>query len=168
LTLTLTLEVFDNYNSLILDAYNIRYDFRFTKDEKYLNFKELEIRMTTYPNQHNTTLDCSNVVYCPSSMRYNKFPLLTKDFIYRKSSQIDNDINENGVENYDGVIKVPREEILYKIVEPQNELVSFAVWGRMYLRDVNGETDTSDEDIKNYLEIENRIYKHTDEEYLQL
>ncbi|XP_049879631.1 vanin-like protein 1 isoform X2 [Pectinophora gossypiella] len=120
---------------------------KFDRADKTVEIEELEIEMTTYRNQYNGTLKCDNVVYFPSSMRSSKFPLSSKNFTFIDSTQ-NGDAKQNG----------GRERIVYKITAPQDDLVTFGIWGRVYTRDVNHDIETSEEDIQNYIEIENIIY----------
>ncbi|CAG9791383.1 unnamed protein product [Diatraea saccharalis] len=105
--------------------------YRYEKGEKFTEFEELEIKMITYPNQYNKSLKCDNTVYYPTSLKCNKFPLRPQDFIYENSIKYVLD-NVTGTHENKGHV-----EIFYRIRRPQNELISFALWGRAYLRDVH-------------------------------
>lgn len=106
--------------------------------------------MSTLRNHYNKTLQCDNVVYFPSSFRINKFPLRPVNYSYSESSQ-------NEIEG--GKLSKPsREQITYKINAPQDDLMSFAIWGRIYVRDVDHNTEVTEEDIQNYHNIEDIIY----------
>ncbi|CAH0399339.1 unnamed protein product [Chilo suppressalis] len=133
--------------------------YRFSKDEKFTEFEELEIKMTTYPKQYNNTLSCDNIVYYPTSLRYNKFPLDTQDFTYIESTQ-EIDLNNEIVSNE---VTKRRAEIFYRLISPQDELVAFSIWGRAYLRDVNEIIDSSEEDVNNSIAVENLIFSFADE-----
>nr|XP_013189651.1 unnamed protein product [Amyelois transitella] len=123
--------------------------YRFSPQDAKLEFEELQIEMTTYSHRHNSTLDCDNIVYFPVSLRINKFPLDSRNFTYTE-------LNQDGVNTLD---KSGREKIIYKINAPQNDLISFGVWGRIYDKDVSGPTEVTEEDRSNYIHIENIIYK---------
>ncbi|XP_073948409.1 vanin-like protein 2 isoform X2 [Choristoneura fumiferana] len=125
--------------------------YRFGKNETHIEIKELEIEMSTLRNQYNKTLQCDNVVYFPSSFRINKFPLSPVNYTYSESSQ--NEIETGELPKTNG-----REKIMYKINAPQDELMSFAIWGRIYVRDVDHNTEVTEEDVQNYLNIEDIIY----------
>ncbi|KOB75417.1 Vanin-like protein 1, partial [Operophtera brumata] len=43
---------------------------------------------------------------------------------------------------------VERDHVSFKIKTPQNELVAFGIWGRIYTRDVDHRKDVSEEDIQ--------------------
>ncbi|KAI8442263.1 hypothetical protein MSG28_005831 [Choristoneura fumiferana] len=117
--------------------------YRFGKNETHIEIKELEIEMSTLRNQYNKTLQCDNVVYFPSSFRINKFPLSPVNYTYSESSQ--NEIETGELPKTNG-----REKIMYKINAPQDELMSFAIWGRIYVRDVDHNTEVTEEDHYHY------------------
>lgn len=122
--------------------------------------------MTTYRYQYNTSLDCDNVVYYPSTLRNNKFPLHPHNFTFVKSTQ-NGDFPQNGANTQNGGTQNVRSEndrelVSLKLKNPQNELITFAIWGRLYVRDVNPVKDVTEEDVNSYIEIENVIYNHGD------
>ncbi|KAL4711853.1 hypothetical protein ACJJTC_006022 [Scirpophaga incertulas] len=135
--------------------------YRFAKNEMFTEFEELEIKMTTYPSQYNSSLSCDNTVYYPNSMRYNKFPLRSNDFIYEKS-QNGRLASRGNKQDGANTKSKPREQILYKLMTPTKELISFGIWGRLYLRDIYAHKEITEEDLKNYVEIENVIYSNAD------
>ncbi|XP_028172897.1 vanin-like protein 2 isoform X1 [Ostrinia furnacalis] len=145
--------------------------YKFSKDEMFTEFEELEISMTTYSYQHNSTLDCDNVVYYPTSLRNNKFPLQPLNYTFTKSKngaeRLDvcsqNGVNTNGGNLYNDVLENSKlEDLSYKLNSAQNEIVSFGIWGRLYNRDVNPVENVSEEDVNNYIEIENVIFNAAD------
>lgn len=103
--------------------------------------------MTTYRLQYNETLKCDNIVYYPSTLTTRKFPLNPKNFTYIASDILSLSKEGNG-----------RELITFKLNKPQSELISFGIWGRIYDKDVNFNKETTEEDINNYIEIENGIF----------
>lgn len=117
--------------------------------------------MSTYSYQHNSSLDCDNVVYYPSSLQINKFPLNPQNYTFVKSSH-NRDYAQNSLENDINISneRNDREHVTLSLKEPQNELISFSIWGRLYVRDVNNISEVSNEDVNNYIEIENIIYNH--------
>ncbi|XP_053617655.1 vanin-like protein 1 [Plodia interpunctella] len=121
--------------------------YRFSAEDAKVEFEELQIEMTTYPHRHNSSLDCENIIYYPVSLRINKFPLDSHNFTYSESNQ--NGDNENG----------GREKISYKLNAPQNDLIAFAVWGRIYDKDISGSYHVTEEDESNFSQFENMIYK---------
>ncbi|KAL0867646.1 hypothetical protein ABMA27_008398 [Loxostege sticticalis] len=136
--------------------------YQFSKDEMFTEFEELEISMTTYSYQYNSTLGCDNVVYYPTSLRNNKFPLHPHNFTFSKSQNDAEQIafSENDVISHlrTGNEKNKLQHLSYKLNRVQNELVSFGIWGRLYIRDSNPEEHVSEEDVNSYIEIENVIY----------
>ncbi|CAG9791382.1 unnamed protein product [Diatraea saccharalis] len=119
--------------------------YRYKEEEKLTEFEVLEIKMTSYPTQYNVSLQCDNVVYYPTSLKYNKFPLEPQDFEYRKWEYSDFDL------------------LVYSLARPQDELISFALWGRAYLRDVQLKDEASEEDVINSILSENLIFSYADE-----
>ncbi|XP_072934498.1 vanin-like protein 2 isoform X2 [Epargyreus clarus] len=127
--------------------------YRFSKDEQNTEFEELEILMTTYRHHYNSSLQCDDVVYFPSTLRNNKFPFDPKNVTFIDNTQItdlensitDSCVNEKGT-------------VLFKLNVPQNQLVSFGIWGRLYNRDVNLLKNVTQEDVENSIRIENIIY----------
>lgn len=149
---------------------NCLIDSRFSKDEMFTEFEELEISMTTYSYQHNSTLDCDNVVYYPTSLRNNKFPLHPLNYTFTK---LQNDAEKISVFSQSNVISKCEvdvrptennklEHITYRLNTLQNEIVSFGIWGRLYIRDGNPSYEATEEDIDSYIEIENIIYNQID------
>ncbi|XP_063368490.1 vanin-like protein 2 isoform X1 [Cydia amplana] len=124
--------------------------YRFNKNETDVEITELQIDMSTIRKQYNKTLQCNNVVYFPSSFRINKFPLSSSNFTYIDSTDDENEVQPDK--------KTGREKITYKINTPQKELMSFGIWGRVYVKDVDHSTEVNDEDVQNYLKIEDVIY----------
>jgi hypothetical protein len=94
--------------------------------------------MTSYPRQYNSTLQCDDVKYYPSSMMNDMVPLVGSVYTFDTSSLNGDGYNQNGIKAYDSKSE-PREEIVYKMKEPfvsaANELVTFAIWGRIYSKD---------------------------------
>ncbi|KAI5635486.1 carbon-nitrogen hydrolase domain-containing protein [Phthorimaea operculella] len=119
--------------------------YKFDRTSKTVELEELSIEMRTHKLQYNNTLHCNNVVYYPSSFTINHFPLSHDNFTFTR------DIPENKITHH-------REKINMKINKPQDELVAFGIWGRIYNRDVDHNVkEVSEEDIQKYLEFENGI-----------
>ncbi|XP_050353057.1 vanin-like protein 2 isoform X3 [Nymphalis io] len=127
--------------------------YRYNKTEENVVIEELVIEMTSYRKHYNNTLKCDDILYYPVSMRNNKFPLNPKNFTY-KMDETRKDLEENNeIIKHNG-----REHITYKLNSPQNELVSFGIWGRMFNRDGEIIYNPSKDDVHKYIEIENIIY----------
>ncbi|CAH2051806.1 unnamed protein product, partial [Iphiclides podalirius] len=128
--------------------------YRFNKGEENVEIEELAIEMTTYRLHYNTSLQCDDIVYFPISFRNNKFPLSAKNFTFTISPKM-----ATG-ESYNLKSRLGQKEHLsYQLNAPQTDLVAFGVWGRIYNRDVDFNKPTTAEDLQNYLEIEDWIYK---------
>lgn len=125
-----------------------------------MEIKELSIDMTTHRLHYNTSLQCDDIVYYPTSFRNNKFPLSPKNFTFVVASTVS---KEDSCGEELGVNAL-REHISYHLNAPQTELVSFGVWGRIYNRDVDHNKPPTGEDLQNYLEIEDWIYKKDNNE----
>lgn len=122
--------------------------------------------MTTYRHQYNQTLHCDNIVYFPVSFQANKFPLSRTNVtfidqgpdgkIFNHLSQMNslNEIQNCGIEKEIS----GREHVTFKINKPQDELVSFGIFGRMYTKDVDHNTPVTDEDIQKFNTILDIIY----------
>lgn len=102
--------------------------------------------MSTLPNTYNDTLQCSNLEYYPVSLRIDKFPLDSTNFTYTESTKI----------------KQGSEVITYVLKAPQNELITFGIWGRLFDKDDTPHQDFTEEDVTNYINIENIIYKDSE------
>ncbi|CAH2093814.1 unnamed protein product [Euphydryas editha] len=131
--------------------------YKFNKDEETLVIEELEIKMTSYNKHYNTTLKCDDIVYYPISFRNNKFPLSPKNFSY-EIANTPRDRSDSSEKTKDITKQVYREHITYRLNVPQENLVSFGIWGRIFNRDVNKKYLPSKEDKQKYIEIENIIY----------
>jgi hypothetical protein len=85
-------------------------------------------------------------------MKNDMFPLFATHFDFETTSLNGDGINQDGNNNYDGKSE-PREEIVFKPNEVFNshELVTFAIWGRVYSKDKPLDIDTLGKDIGNYL-----------------
>lgn len=102
--------------------------------------------MTTYRLHYNTSLKCDNIVYYPSSFRNSKFPLSPQNFTYTDSR------NNAATEN------CGREHITYKLKVPQDDLVSFGIWGRVFTKDVDfSHNPITEEEMKRDIEFTNMI-----------
>lgn len=106
--------------------------------------------MTSYGKHYNSTLKCNDIVYFPESLQNNKFPLHPKNITYNVEN-----INEFESTN---AINSDRMRMTYKINTPQNDLISFGIWGRIYTRDGKVITISTKEDIRRYQQIESVIY----------
>ncbi|XP_026488914.2 vanin-like protein 2 isoform X3 [Vanessa tameamea] len=127
--------------------------YRFKKTEENIVVEKLEIEMTTYSKHYNSTLNCDDIMYYPTSMRNNKFPLNPINFTYTM-----NETPKESEENNEILKQRSRENITYKLNSPQNELVSFGIWGRIFNRDGKILYNPSKDDINKYIEIENHIF----------
>lgn len=119
--------------------------------------------MQTYRNTYNETLDCDNIEYFPVTLRYNKFPLSSKNFTYTtklkdQSKCEPNDQNTFSVLQKEIMNRNNRERINFKINVPQNEVVAFGIWGRIYNRDVDHNKGASEEDIQNFNTLLDEIF----------
>ncbi|CAK1590457.1 unnamed protein product [Parnassius mnemosyne] len=131
--------------------------FRFNKTEENVEIKELVIEMTTHRLHYNTSLQCDDIVYYPTSFKNNKFPVRPKNFTFEETSKQEAGSSiRNSVEIN---MKGRKEHITYKLNAPQTDLVAFGVWGRIYNKDVNHNKPPTEDDLQNYLEIEDWIYK---------
>lgn len=138
--------------------------------------------MKTYSHQYNSTLSCDNVVYFPVSFTARKFPLAPTNitFIDKRSVETPNEIskanentiafwnlNEKDSENdKDGEVCEKKtniqDHVSFKINKPQDELFTFGVWGRVYLRDVDHNKHISEDDIQGFNNILDVIYEAGD------
>lgn len=109
----------------------------------------LEIKMYTLKPKYNNSLYCNNILYYPSSVRTNKFPLQVNNYTY--------DLNEKNDE--DNILSDDRQLILLKLNKPQNDLISFGIWGRIYNRDTVGKIELTENQIKEYIRLEELIFK---------
>ncbi|KAF9805750.1 hypothetical protein SFRURICE_009382 [Spodoptera frugiperda] len=128
--------------------------YRFNKQEE-ITVEKLEIEMRTHDNTYNDTLQCDNIEYFPVTVRYNKFPLSPKNFTYtvkeKDQQQCEpDDQNTISVLQQEILNRKSRETLRFKINVPQNELVAFGIWGRVYTRDVDHNKGASEEDIQSF------------------
>lgn len=128
--------------------------YRFNKQEE-IKVEKLEIEMRTHENTYNDTLQCDNIEYFPVTVRYNKFPLSPKNFTYtvkeKDQQQCEpDDQNTISVLQQEILNRKSRETLRFKINVPQNELVAFGIWGRVYTRDVDHNKGASEEDIQSF------------------
>lgn len=100
--------------------------------------------MTTYRQQYNSTLKCSNIVYFPVSLQSNRFPLESKDFTYS---------DQNGGQKQNG-----RAHLKVELSHSQNNIVAFGIYGRLYIKDVVEQKKNTDKDIAAYREFEDRLF----------
>lgn len=124
--------------------------FRFDRRDNSYEIEELNIQMTTYRQQYNNTLKCSNVVYFPVSMQSNRFPLQSKDFTFS---------NQNGGRNQDG-----RAHLTMELNHNQDNIVAFGIYGRLYYKDVVHQKIVTEQDIQAYKEFEDRIFSSANKE----
>ncbi|XP_041971885.1 vanin-like protein 2 isoform X2 [Aricia agestis] len=122
--------------------------YRFKHNEENYEIDELEISMTTYRDHYNTSLHCSDIEYYPVSLRNNKFPLSPKNFTFTGTEKM-NSISE---------VKGGFTNLSFKMSKPQNDIVAFGVWGRLYNRD-GGPGEKREDDVANYIELEEVIYE---------
>lgn len=106
--------------------------------------------MTSYRKQYNDTLKCDNIAYYPVSLRNNKFPLSPKNFSYidKQNSLNDNEIRETK----------DREHIDFRIKSPQDELIAFGVWARIFTRDDKNNYTPTEQDIRNSIESDEIVF----------
>ncbi|CAH0696824.1 unnamed protein product [Spodoptera exigua] len=128
--------------------------YRFNKQEE-VTIEKLEIEMRTHQNTYNDTLQCDNIEYFPVTVRYNKFPLSPKNFTYtvkqKDQQQCESkDQNTISVLQQEFFNKKDRDTLNFKINAPQNEIVAFGIWGRIYTRDVDHNKEASQEDIQSF------------------
>ncbi|XP_046963868.1 vanin-like protein 1 isoform X3 [Vanessa cardui] len=125
---------------------------KFKKTEENIVIEKLEIEMTTYSKHYNSTLQCDDIMYYPTSMRNNKFPLNPANFTY-STDETPKKSEGNNVSK-----QRSREHISYKLNAPQRELVSFGIWGRIFTRDGKVSYNPSKDDINRYIEVEKYIF----------
>ncbi|VVC93049.1 unnamed protein product [Leptidea sinapis] len=124
--------------------------YKFTRNQG-AQFKELEIKMSTYGHKYNASLKCNDVEYYGISLKSNHYPLEPKNFTITSE-------NKNG----------GRMNLVHKINSPQSELISFGIYGRIYDRDTpRTAVPATVEDVNNYIEIEKVIYGLTDKELFE-
>ncbi|KPJ15957.1 Vanin-like protein 2 [Papilio machaon] len=134
--------------------------YRFDMTQDNVVIEDLVIEMTSRVHHYNTSLQCDDIVYFPISFTNNKFPVRPKNFTFLESSKISsNKVLSSCENNLSKDFNGHKEHIIYKLNAPQTDLVSFGVWGRVYNRDVDHNKKPTDDDLKNYLEIEDWIYK---------
>ena len=122
--------------------------------------QDLEIAMTTYQSQYNTTLDCDNIVYFPLSVRDNKFPLGPVNYTFLDEKQNEVIDSHYGVEiqNEVHLENESSTRLIFKLNKPQKDLVAFAIWGRIFSRDIDHNKHITEEDKKQFMDILNIIY----------
>ncbi|XP_004928912.1 vanin-like protein 2 isoform X1 [Bombyx mori] len=120
---------------------------RYKHEKANVEIEDLAIKMTTYSNTHNTTLQCDNVVYYPVSFGEKKFPLDTKNYTFTKEKSQDKDYKTGN-----------RWHLLFQLNKPQKDLMAFGIWGRLYLRDVTHKQHVTNEDIDDFENILDLIY----------
>ncbi|CAG4933177.1 unnamed protein product [Colias eurytheme] len=125
--------------------------YRYHKDRK-MDIQDIEIEMSSHSFNYNSTLKCNDVEYYAVSFRNNKFPLNPSNYTIQVKQDGESDTQNGG-----------KITLLYKLKEPQNDLVSFGIWGRVYSEDNKPEVDFTTEDLNSYNEIENVIYGLTTE-----
>ncbi|XP_045516407.1 vanin-like protein 1 isoform X3 [Pieris brassicae] len=113
--------------------------YRFKKDEKKIQFEELSIDILSHPLDYNTTLKCDDVEYFGFSLRDNKFPLNPANYTFTKHED-------------------EKASFSFKINAAQNNLVTFAIWGRIYDEDKVFPHEITNSDVNNYINIENIIF----------
>lgn len=112
--------------------------------------------MTSYANRYNTTLRCENVVYFGSTLQINKFPLHPSNYSF-------NEKNRNALKP----LGIGRETISLKLKSPQDSLITFGIWGRLYTKDVDHIGNINEDDLIEYQILENNIFdKSTSDEKL--
>ncbi|XP_068623393.1 vanin-like protein 1 isoform X1 [Battus philenor] len=128
------------------------------KNKDSAEIEELEIEMTTHRLHYNSTLQCSDIVYYPVSMRNDKVPVRPKNFTFVVDSKVDSQNVPSSDNNIDANLN-RKERITYKLNAPQTGLVAFGVWGRIFNRDVGYHKEPTEDDLRNYMEIEDWIFK---------
>lgn len=161
--------------------FTFRFDPRTTKS----GIEELEIDMRTYRHLYNKTLKCDDVLYLPVSFQANKFPLSPnnvtfvdigpneKQFKHQNQNMLINEIPLNIKDDLirtqnDGTCNgrvevcepenVGREYVTFKINQPQDQLVSFGIFGRIFTRDVDHNKPVTDQDVEKFETILDVIY----------
>ncbi|XP_013146599.1 PREDICTED: vanin-like protein 2 isoform X1 [Papilio polytes] len=132
--------------------------YRFEKTEDVV-LEDLVIEMTSHVHHYNTSLQCDDVIYFPISFTNNKFPVRPKNVTFLESSKITSNEVLACENNLNIDLNGHKEHIIHKINKPQSNLVAFGVWGRIYNRDFDHNKRPTEDDLKNYLEIEDWIYK---------
>ncbi|KPI96015.1 Vanin-like protein 2 [Papilio xuthus] len=134
--------------------------YRFEKTEDNVVIEDLVIEMTSYSHHYNASLQCDDIIYYPVSFTNDKFPVRPKNVTFLETSKINsNEVLSSCENNLNIDFNGHKEHIVYKINAPQNNIVSFGVWGRVYNRDFDHNKKPTADDLKNYLEIEDWIYK---------
>lgn len=100
--------------------------------------------MTTYREQYNNTLQCSNVVYYPVSMQSNRFPLETEAFKYS---------DQNGEREQNG-----RANLKMELNKNQDNIEAFGIYGRLYYKDIVHKRIITDAEVQMYIEFEDQIF----------
>ena len=129
--------------------------------------EKLEIDMQTYSNTHNDTLDCDNIEYFPVTLGADKYPLSPKNFtlttkLKDQSKCGPKDQNSFSVLQKEILSRNNRERLNFKINVPQDGLVSFGIWARIYARDVDHNKAVTEEDVQKFNTLLDQIFSSTD------
>nr|XP_013189645.1 unnamed protein product [Amyelois transitella] len=135
--------------------------YQFNDNERNVEVQELEIKMDTFGSHYNTSLECNDIIYYPLSLTNKLHPLKPENFTFVDAPQDGGEIT-NGRASQDGGKKRKggRTNLTMKLNAPQIDLVSFAIYGRIYYKDVNRYSlEVTQEMMNEYDELENRIYR---------
>ncbi|KAG6464172.1 hypothetical protein O3G_MSEX014333 [Manduca sexta] len=92
--------------------------------------EELTIEMTTSHPQFNSSLQCDNAVYFPLSLTKRKFPIGTDNFSIHHGEPDELLRSQLSTDSETGDGKKDITTIVYKLKKPQEDLLSFGIWGK--------------------------------------
>ncbi|XP_011563638.3 vanin-like protein 2 isoform X1 [Plutella xylostella] len=105
---------------------------RYNQTEDTTIIEELKIKMTTAHVPYNTTLDCENAVFFPNTVQNNHLPLEPSNYTLIIKTYKIHKHTKHAPKKTKKQVKA-----IMRLHRAHDNLVSFAIWSRNYLEDVN-------------------------------